>query len=302
MLSVIGITAQRWETTDYVRYKMPRMKIFPLFIIVSYLALSSASLFQEFQPGCDEQAALACESDYLQCRLFTGPANDPTTMCNCGEIFFGQCLREAGCQTHMQASYSVTSLNYMTQCTNLIRKYNCPSTLMCSLNCATEGSIYKDSPVLFMPFNNYGPYYLRIRLCTFKTHPDKLSRFSYIDQTPCKSLDDFLICSRWVPPLSFVLVAFITNTTYLEVDSCRVTPEGQQYCLTSNPAPVRVYGNSYMFPVTFDVAQTEFSICRSDADCLGSYCDTSFLPPVCSPKSLKHVKVTGKEFFSDPFS
>jgi len=48
------------------------------------------------------KAALACEYDFLQCRLFTGPADDPATMCACGEIFYGQCLRAAGCQTHLQ--------------------------------------------------------------------------------------------------------------------------------------------------------------------------------------------------------
>jgi len=269
-------------------------------LLFALVATSSAVIFQEFQPGCDLDAALTCEYNYLQCRLFTGPANDPKTMCNCGEIFFGQCLREAGCQTHMQASASSTPLNYMTQCVQLIMTYNCPSSLMCSINCATEGSIYKDSNALFMPFNNYGPYWLRIRFCTFKTHPEKLSRFSLIDQVPCQSLSNFLICSRWIPPLTFVPVAFIKNTTYFEVDSCEVSSLGVQTCLTT-PAPVRIYGNSYIFPITFDVAQTKFSICNSDSDCLGSFCDRTFLPPVCSPKSLKHVQLSGANYFSDPF-
>lgn len=88
--------------------------------LVNNMHLVDAVVFQEFQPGCDLVAAQQCEYDFLQCRLFTGPADDPETMCNCGEIFFGQCLRSAGCQTHMQVSYSVNPTNYMTQCVSLI--------------------------------------------------------------------------------------------------------------------------------------------------------------------------------------
>ena len=291
-----------------------------LALAIYYVSHASAVVFQEFQPGCNLAAALACEYNFLQCRLFSGPADDPATMCACGEQFYGQCLREAGCQTHMQASASPNPTNYMAQCVDLIIQYNCPSTLMCSINCASEGSIDKNN-VLIMPFSkyplnfvftlwtyitflssdNYGKYHLRMRFCTFKTHPQRLSRYSTVDQVPCNTNEDFLICSRWIPPLTFVPVAFITNTTYMEVDSCEVNSLGQQFCRTADPSPVRLYGNSYMFPSTFDVAQTTFSICTSNKDCLGSFCDFKFHPPVCSPKTLVHVKKSGAYYFSDPF-
>jgi hypothetical protein len=46
--------------------------------------------------GCDVTQALQCEYDFLNCRLFTGPADDPPTLCACGSTYFAQCLRIAG--------------------------------------------------------------------------------------------------------------------------------------------------------------------------------------------------------------
>lgn len=262
--------------------------------------LTDAVLFQEYPPGCDEDGAKNCEREFLACRLFEGPADDPETMCFCGQEFFGSCLRSVGCQTSMQVSFSVNPTNYMQQCVALIMQYDCPSTLMCSINCASEGNIVRDN-VLVMPFNNYGKYHLRIRFCTSKTHEQRYSRYSLVDQVPCSTLDDFLICSRWIPPLTFVPVAFVKNTTYMEVDSCEILDSGDPYCRTEDPKPARIYGNAYMFPRSYDVEQTTFSICSSDSDCLGSYCDSSFKPSICSPKSMVHVLNKGSKYFSDPF-
>lgn len=47
-------------------------------------------------PGCDQDAALKCEYDFLLCKLFNGPANDKETLCTCASVFYGQCLRAAG--------------------------------------------------------------------------------------------------------------------------------------------------------------------------------------------------------------
>jgi len=53
--------------------------------------------FRGFYPnGCDSKAALQCEYDFLLCKLFNGPANDRTTLCNCASQFYGVCLRLAG--------------------------------------------------------------------------------------------------------------------------------------------------------------------------------------------------------------
>ena len=43
------------------------------------------------------------------------------------------------------------------------------------------------------------------------------------------------------------------------------------------------------------------SVCSSDGQCVGSFCDTHFRPPVCSPKTTVHVEKSGKYYFSDPF-
>lgn len=50
----------------------------------------------EFPPGCDKTAAAQCEYEFLLCKLFNGPANDQTTLCNCAKDFYGNCLRRAG--------------------------------------------------------------------------------------------------------------------------------------------------------------------------------------------------------------
>lgn len=50
----------------------------------------------EYPPGCDTTAAAQCEYEFLLCKLFKGPANDQTTLCNCAKDFYGKCLRLAG--------------------------------------------------------------------------------------------------------------------------------------------------------------------------------------------------------------
>ena len=52
----------------------------------------TAQFGKEYPDECDLDAAAACEYDFLQCRLFTGPADDPETMCNCGEVISELCL------------------------------------------------------------------------------------------------------------------------------------------------------------------------------------------------------------------
>ena len=45
---------------------------------------------------------------------------------------------------------------------------------------------------------------------------------------------------------------------------------GTYHChVTSEPKPVRLYGNEYIFPRTFDVAQSKDSVCTSDDQCTG---------------------------------
>ena len=34
--------------------------------------------------------------EFLLCKLFNGPANDQTTLCNCAKVFYGECIRKAG--------------------------------------------------------------------------------------------------------------------------------------------------------------------------------------------------------------
>ncbi len=156
----------------------------------------------------------------------------------------------------------------MKLCVNHIIKNNCPSTLMCAMNCASDGSINPETSKI-IPFNNYGIYYLRIRICLKKIHANKRDRYAVLDTVACDDLKDYSVCSRWIPPRTFVPVALPINTTYIEVDSCEIRADGEYYCRTADPAPSRIYGNQYIFPRSFDVAQTKASICSKD----GTYID-----------------------------
>lgn len=240
------------------------------FLVCSVLCVLSVAQFGgEYPPICDIDAATKCEYDFLQCRLFTGPADDAVTMCNCGEIYFGECLRKAGCTFGRELDRLSTHDIYARICVNHIMKYDCPNTLMCSVNCASELRINTSTDKV-IPFNNYGSYSLRIRICDRTLHPQKLERYANVIPVPCEKLSDFKICSRWVPSLTFVPVAIPSNTTYIEVDSCEVLADGSQYChTTTEPLPTRVYGNKFIFASQYNVAQSNVSICKTD----GIYAD-----------------------------
>lgn len=222
---------------------------------------------QEFPPGCDEAAADICEYELLQCQLFTGPSDDPTTMCNCASIFFGNCLRRAGCETARQVGALTKHEVYMKVCVDTIMKYDCIDTTMCSINCATEGLVASDAKII--PFNNYGEYYLRLKFCRNKIDNIRLSRYGVVESGDCKKLSDYQICTRWIPPLTFVPVAIPSDSTFTEVDSCIFnTTLNNYFCYSTNPKPARIYGNEVIWPRSFDVAQSLVSICASNGNLL----------------------------------
>ena len=151
---------------------------------------------------------------------------------------------------------------YMANCISLLIQDNCPSPLMCAINCAANGIINTNSSKI-IPFNNYGNYYLRIRICQNKVHPQKYSRYSLVDTVACNVESDFENCNRWIPPRTFVPVALPINTTYIEVDSCEYR-NGNFTCL-NNPKPVRVYGNRFLFPSSFEVSPTNTTSCSTNS-------------------------------------
>lgn len=59
-------------------------------------ALTGTEHLSVYPRGCDQEAALQCEYDFLLCKLFGGPANDAPTLCRCAKEFYGSCLRLAG--------------------------------------------------------------------------------------------------------------------------------------------------------------------------------------------------------------
>lgn len=174
------------------------------------------------------------------------------------------------CETAREVGPLTNHEIYMKTCVDFIIENNCPDPLICSVNCASDRTV--DTKIMkIIPFNNYGEDYLRIRTCLFKVHEQRLQRYSTIVQGACKGLNDFEVCSRFIPPLTFVPVALPINTTYIEIDSCKVTGsngvDNQTFsCDAQNPA--RVYGNQYLFPRSFDVPQTNFSVCAADGKAL----------------------------------
>lgn len=283
---------------------MQNLFISLFYLFALYLCFVHAAYLGVYPTGCDIEAALVCENKFLNCKLFTGPADDADTLCQCGENFYGECLRKAGCETAPQVDELSTHQIYMKLCVQHIIKNDCASPLMCSTNCASEGVI---DPAMskVIPFNNYGSYYLRIRICQRKVHANKLSKYAFIDAVSCDKLEDFSICTRWIPPQTFVPVALPIDTTYIEVDSCTISTDKYgdivYFCHKTDPPPSRIYGNRFIFPSTFDVAQTNVSICSIDDDCLGSRCEKKFNPKICSPKTLRHVQNSGRYYLSDPF-
>ena len=246
------------------------------------------------QLGCNTTLAKDCELQLLSCRLFSGPANDEATMCRCGEDFFGKCLRNAGCEMHEEVN--PPGQLYFDKCVDHIMRYDCnpPDALMCAVNCASPGTIDVDKSMIVI-FNNYGEYYLRIRICKNIVHPLRFDNYSIVDPIPCNE-DTFKTCGRWIPPQTFTPVALPSETTYIEIDSCLITPEGTQLCIDSEK-PVRVYGNSQLFPEKYDVPKGPASVCSSDADCMGSFCEKKLRPSTCAPKLRRHLLYSGKKYF-----
>eukprot|EP00601_Ochromonadales_sp_CCMP2298_P009865 CAMPEP_0173256226 /NCGR_PEP_ID=MMETSP1142-20121109/23027_1 /TAXON_ID=483371 /ORGANISM="non described non described, Strain CCMP2298" /LENGTH=271 /DNA_ID=CAMNT_0014190081 /DNA_START=123 /DNA_END=936 /DNA_ORIENTATION=+ len=265
---------------------------------MALVGVQGAGYLSNFPTGCNEAAAIQCEREFLLCKLFNGPADDKDTLCSCAAVFYGDCLRSAGCETAREVGPLSANLIYMKTCVDFIIENNCPDPLICATNCASDRSINTDI-MKIIPFNNYGQRYLRIRTCLFKYHTQRLERYSTIEQVACSSLSDFEVCSRLIPPNTYVPVALPLNTTYIEIDSCDVIDnlgtDNQTYsCDSTNPS--RVYGNERIFPRSFDVAQTNLSVCSNNDDCLGSFCDFQYHPSICSPKTIKQALGTGADY------
>ena len=144
---------------------------------------------------------------------------------------------------------------------------NCPDPLICSINCASDREV-DTKTMKVIPFNNYGASYIRVRTCLNKVHDQKLSRYSEIIQPACIKLNEFQLCSRLIPPSTFVPVALPIQTTYIEIDYCVIEiRESQETFICKSTDPItRIYGNTFLFPNSFDVAQTNTSTCTSNGN------------------------------------
>jgi hypothetical protein len=134
-----------------------------------------------------------------------------------------------GCETSPEVGPFTKHELYHKTCVDVIRQYDCPVTSICALNCASDGNI-DPLTTRMLPINNYGQYYLRIRLCMSTVAPQKLERYSVIDPGFCKEITDFTLCSRYVPPHSFIPVAIPITATSIQIDSCERDSDGYYIC------------------------------------------------------------------------
>jgi len=254
-----------------------------------------------YPPGCDTKKAQKCEDQLLTCRLFTGPANDRNSSCACGRSFYGSCLRDAGCEFAREVGALTLHEIYTKTCVDLIVHYGCPDVLICAVNCASNLQIQTNESQI-IPFNNYGKYYLRIRICRRKINTPRFNQYEMVQMGYCSNITDFTVCARYIPPFTYTPVAVPLDTTYIDVDYCFPLKDGTFYCFEEGQyAPVRIFGNEVIWPISFDVPQSNLSICSTNADCLGSVCDTHFNPHVCQPKTIKHIKNNGFLYLSNPW-
>lgn len=283
----------------------------------------------EYPPGCNQVSAQHCEDEYLNCVLYTGPANDAPTICSCSATYYSTCLPlageiltanmlasghlrlvqliggiqsngdylhpyrwepmttvkhsvyllrglptrkvsdalhhlNAGCETAPQVGPFTNHDIYHRTCVDVIMANNCPDSTICAINCASNGPINATTSHI-LPINNYGNYYLRIRLCMDTVHPQSLKRFSTVNTVFCQAISDFTVCSRFIPPHSFIPVAIPKSVSSIVIDSCEII-NGAYICHTIDPAPQRLYGNKFMFPSTYDVPIPDGSSCLHDCE------------------------------------
>ena len=151
----------------------------------------------------------------------------------------------------------------MKTCVDFIMANDCPDPLICGINCASDENIDKTTTKI-IPFNNYGQNYLRIKTCLSKVHKVRYNLYSVVQQDSCNTIEQFEVCSRWIPPATFVPVALPINATYIEIDSCGIVGNGTYSCASSS-TPTQIYGNTFLFPSSFDVTKTNSSTCSSDS-------------------------------------
>lgn len=255
-----------------------------------------------YPPGCDTAAAQQCEYDLLKCRLFSGPANDAVSSCRCGRIYFGQCLRRAGCEFAREVGALTKHEIYTKTCVDLIIKYDCPDVLICAVNCASDEQIQRNQAKI-IPFNNYGKFYLRLSICNRKINEPRYAQYATVQMGFCSNTTGFTNCARYVPPFTYTPVAVPIDTTYIDVHYCALLPDKKSYyCFEQGEfAPVRLFGNTAIWPSSFDSPKSVLSICATDDDCLGSRCDMHSNPHMCEPKTLRHIINSGSLYKSNPY-
>ena len=241
--------------------------------------------------------------------MFEGPSQDyKLTMCTCGYIYYGICLRQKGC-----------AAKYMTECVERFMRFDCDDMTVCGNNCLNtnpdnphdfnahpndlsyqnydlaEQTIIERNESWIIPVNNFGNNYLRFSTCTQSVDETYLQRYAAVRIPHCAG-DKLTQCPYWVPPKTFTALAFPRKDTYCIVMEYCVVTNFDAYCLKA-PVPRRIYGNPLYFPTTIDIDFTQATYCEQDSDCQGSVCDTRQSPPTCVRKYISNLYGSGKDYF-----
>lgn len=195
--------ARRMEIRGLVLLRLASLASLPAFLGITHAE-------EAFEPAaCNLRQQQKCESEYLECRLYGGPADSAETECSCLTEHYGICLRNAGC-----------AADRMSDCVSELMRFNCKDMTVCGNNCVGNGrgSIDRDTARI-LPVNNFGKNYLQFSVCDKGVNPAALSRFNEIRMSRCDE-ESFKVCPYWIPPSTFTALAIDHNATYIKMERC----------------------------------------------------------------------------------
>jgi len=269
---------------------------------------------------CSPASEMICESEYMSCQLYAGPANNEDTACTCAGQFYGICLREAGCAAKRYGD-----------CVDVHMDNDCADMSVCGSNCVGNGNALDLSDARILPVNNFAANYLRLSTCDLGLDEGSYQNFELVRMQRCREPGPgvgpdqaYHICPYWIPPSTFTAVAIPNNSTMLRVEYANLVPvpslsfssarqanatlaSGEDYVanVLRSPAPLEYYGTSSLWPSSVDVAWSETNYCSDHQDCPGSHCNQRHIPHKCAPKVKKHysgASSTGQHFKEHSFT
>ena len=265
-----------------------------LFTLLCFLCFFQSNMLLQAQmnPICNPEKYAKCQEQYLKCKLFNGPALDKElTLCKCAKLYYGICLREAGCAS-----------DKMQMCVKENMEFGCEDISICGNNCAqstSDGALSEDAIIL--PVNNFGANYLKFGYCnTTALDLDYLAKYSTIRVTKCVE-GAFTYCNYWIPPKTYTALAIPSNAVFLQMWRCNYHLNDTGVYHNCPDSWYEFYGQPKRWPSTIDIEFSDAPQCYSDDDCVGSYCDFQQRPSICSPKVKEQMLGPASQFLDPPY-